>query len=96
MKSTAMICPVCQCPTTSMVYRRGHKLCADCANPNFLRMMDLQFGMMGPDIAALVAPVCATYMRERYGAVPDYFPDPRPSVDTANEVRAMLDSIRMR
>lgn len=76
-----------------MVYRRGHKLCGDCADPNFLRVMDLGFGAMGPDIAAMVAPVCARYMKDRYGHVPDFIPDPRPSVSTAAEVRAMLASM---
>lgn len=82
-----------------MVYRRGHKLCADCANPDFIRVMDLGFGAMGPDMAAAVGPVCERYLMERYGVTFDGLRansqtiSPRPSVSTADETRAILASM---
>lgn len=35
-----MICPVCNRPTTRMVYRRTGKLCPDCADPNFIHALE--------------------------------------------------------
>lgn len=36
-----MNCPICQRSTTRMIYRRTGKLCPDCANPDFIRRIDL-------------------------------------------------------
>jgi hypothetical protein len=50
-----MICPICNRPTRRMVYKRTGKLCVDCNNPNFIRVMEFGFSKETEDAIAGVS-----------------------------------------